>query len=84
MAHQRPGVVVASTQRRLLPAGILAYPLAATDTGFTGLVCFRDADAEGPDGVVRGDPSGQSIQVVSHGRHHHSRLTEELQPWSSG
>ena len=25
--------------------------------------------------------SGQSTQVVSHGRHHHSRLTEELQPW---
>src|SRR5919112_6211431 len=29
MAHLRPGVVVASTQRRLLSAGILTYPLAA-------------------------------------------------------
>ena len=98
MAHRRPGVVVASPQRRLRPAGILAYLLAAIGTGFMGLFCFRDADAEGPDGVVRGrcaslrgtrsvlagDPSGQSTQVVSHGRHHHSRLTEELQPRPSG
>jgi len=98
MAHRRPGVAVASPQRRPRPAGILAYQLATIGTGFIGLFCFRDADAEGPDGVVRGrcaplrgtrsvlagDPSGQSTQVVSHGRHHHSRLTEELQPWPSG
>jgi hypothetical protein len=31
MAPRRPGVVVASTQRRLLPAGILTYPPAAID-----------------------------------------------------
>ena len=30
------------------------------------------------------DPGHQSIQVVSHGLHHHSRLIEELQPRSSG
>jgi hypothetical protein len=56
MPPQGPGVVVASTQPRLRPTGILTYPPAAIGTGFTGLFCFRDADAEGPDGVVRGDP----------------------------
>jgi len=36
MTPRRPGVVVASTKRRLPPTGNLAYPPAAIGTGFTG------------------------------------------------
>src|SRR5512132_4129396 len=36
MTPRRPGVVVASPQDRLRPAGILTYPLAAIGTGLTG------------------------------------------------
>jgi hypothetical protein len=34
--------------------------------------------------VLAGALGGHSTQVVSQGRYHHSRFTEELQPWSSG
>jgi hypothetical protein len=34
--------------------------------------------------ILAGDLRGQSTQVVSQGRHHHSRWTWWAQPWSSG
>jgi len=58
MAHRRPGVVAASAQRRLWPAGILTYPPTAMTPG-RAPTSRRDCPATGwparPRCHLRGD-----------------------------
>jgi hypothetical protein len=56
------------------------------DTGHKRSMCRRRAShrPRPPSQPVPGPRGGQVTQVVSHGRHHHNRLSVVSEPWSSG